>query len=313
MELFEKIKKTRIRAQLTPTEREKTGRILKLVRLKAGMQQAEFASQVGLSQAAISMIESGKREISAGLYRDIKKEFNISELEWDLGVLDNGNPVQYVEELDKNITEMYGVPKKYSYQCGSNVRTCLPLVDSFKKIYGAPKWKDFLKTRGFKFDGQVYFYNFDHPININFAFDLISEIQKKVELNNEGINRITQNFSQVKSHGTLSKNYLSKSDPIERLESLVQNATKYDINTNYILADMNKNKDVTIFVKPNPHLHTFSTIRDDFYSFLGHYKKGILENFSQLNNSEYKVEVDLVEDWSKKNNRWIYTVRHLAI
>ena len=68
-----------------PQKKENVGQTIRLLRTAAGMKQKELAEAVGIQPNSLSLIESGKRELSLGLLRSIAKALDvpISLIFWD--------------------------------------------------------------------------------------------------------------------------------------------------------------------------------------------------------------------------------------
>lgn len=56
--------------------REKVGKLVKRLREKKGIEQADLAKAIGVSQGTISNIESGKRKAQANVALALSKFFN---------------------------------------------------------------------------------------------------------------------------------------------------------------------------------------------------------------------------------------------
>lgn len=307
------MEKSRESGKLFEDEKNNIAKVVKLIRLRSNLEQVEFTRVVGISQATLSKIENGKLEISAGQYRDLTRIYNISEYEWDHGILDSAKPVKYTEKSKSIKDSLCYLPSRFNHHCGSSVRTTIPFINYAKSALGVDVWMDFLKKKGIYKRSENYFYDYDNTLNLNFILDLLGAIGQKSTVNAQTLKNIAASASTQTPHGLLNQFFLKSIEPLDRARSLVKKANVYDVDTACsIINDTGTELDIEI--KAKDHLELFPFIDTKLGDILGHYKKAFLENFIDFSGGKNhgKFLVTLTEGWKKDTNRWLYNVKALA-
>lgn len=295
--------------KLTEVEKINHGRLFKLLRMNLGLGQSEFANYLDIKQGTVSKIERGQLEISTGLYIDLTKEFQITDLEWDLGVIDKKQAVRLRHYISEEASTIYGVPHRYSFHCGSSVRTNAPLIKAFKRIYGPDKFRDFLKAKGFKADGESYFYNYANTINANFSLDLFHAILRKTHDRNLCLQNLAIAAMAKSSHGVLASGYSKKESAISLIKTLVKNTKLYDVNTKYQLEGNADTGKWILKISPRDHLDRFKIYDPNYGDILGNYKHYYFHQFLKLNQTHSEVDIQLIQGLENHSKFWEYHIQ----
>lgn len=290
---------------LLSKEMENIKRMVKLLRFESGLDQINFSKLMGCTQGTLSKIESGILEISAIQYRHLSKVFNISELEWDLGIRDSGEKIGKVTFLDPKLASRFRIPIRYSFNCANSARFCIPLINYFKEEFGEDALLDFLISKGFNRKSLLYFYDYNHLINLNFILDLAKQIKANKDFSNETLEEITSICSEPFAHGVLANEYTHKNGKA-LLKKLVRHMPAYDKNLIFELEE--KGEVLELVVKPREHIESFKFINKSLGDFLGQYYLSFFSSFAKFGGKGPQYQVEPIERYQDGKERWVFAI-----
>ncbi|MBO2946180.1 helix-turn-helix transcriptional regulator [Paenibacillus sp. F411] len=79
---------------------------IKCIRKENNLNQVQFAKSIGISQGNLSEIEMGNSNPSAETLISIRTQYNVN-LNWLLTGVDTDDGVTYVEEIEKNLIDVF--------------------------------------------------------------------------------------------------------------------------------------------------------------------------------------------------------------
>lgn len=265
-------------AQLEASKR-KIARVFRLARKERGLSQIQLASVLGVDQAAISRIESGRQELGATDLVIISQDLHIATECFSTGYLETMEPTQVRSDPYEG---SFKIPSEYRESRASKVRNTIPFLNLFRERLGEKKLQQYLETK--KLDPD-FFYCLDKQINIRFSIDLYKTMLQAGVLNSQDLSSIAAEVPRPSFHGLIRHRYEGISSPASLLTSLIANSRNYEANFSYELSASKKNQ-VEITATPGDHLgHGALRIQGDDGRMVCDYKAHYFKNFSAYNQS----------------------------
>jgi transcriptional regulator with XRE-family HTH domain len=264
--------------EVTPEEKKaavKTSRIMRTSRKAKGWTQVEFSKMLGVSQSALSKLESGILIPSVHQwfefcgFAEIPADSHIS------GYLDRLQEIQFQHKIE---VENFKVKKDYLVDAGSSARSMAPLIQWLYSSMGESKARKLIKEMGVDAD---YFVDLSHPINFRFFADLMDVLKKKGLIKKQGLSGMTQFASEKGAHGSLFNNYQNAGDVENLMKVVFSKSAFYECNFDYAIEHSGSDK-VEFSVTPREHLVKnrnlkFDEISDQLIDYRTGYFKSVLE------------------------------------
>lgn len=284
---------------LTRENGEKMASVVRAARKRAGMTQKEIARLLGLSQGKISKIETGLLSMEAFQWIEFCEALRIPPNSILKGFIDIPGSI-LVSNIDK--IGKYRIPKRYSQYAGSTARVARPFMDFFSTLTSPARLHEFLRYRDIDPD---YFVQLDNPINMRFTMDLLRELSQQSLITMTAIDRMANIFVKATIHSPFEKNY-TVTNPIDRIESLINNLPYYEQNHEYLLLSRTQNK-ATISVTPKAHVVELG-VPKEVGSFLSAYYGRAFQKFAAKNIDPNVVSLEQVECFYKSAKRCLYHI-----
>jgi len=283
------LKKSDKYSTMTPQESrvaKQTGRIIAAVRKSKGLTQGAIASQLAVSQSALSKIEHGLLIPSVHQWFEFCKFTGVPVDSHLSGYIDYSRPVVKTTGSHEG---SFRLPKPYSIERASTARTMLPLIKWLERNEGEEKAEEVLSEMGIDSD---YFVQLDHTIGIQFGLDLISYLQRRGIYSKEGMRSLFQSIKQRGFHGSLWTGYEQTHDSVELMTLLLSRASFYEANFEYLIESQNK-RSVDFSSKPGTHFKEIKSLanHDARFSICEH-RKGY---FTQMIESSVSQQVEVSE------------------
>ncbi len=273
--------------------------LIRSVRKNLGLSQTEVAQVIGIDQSAYSRIEKGSQKLLIEQWFLFCELTQISPDCVMLGYVDYLRPLGTLETyLNKKM-----LPQKYLTHGGTSLRKVLPLVDYFHKKVGEKKWNDYLNSHGLSSD----FFNFiDHEMNLNFEVDLTKELIQHHGLNRQSLDQALDLVWMPKFHGQLGYQYLSITDPLERVRSLVSNQRFYETAFQFETLHISAKK-LEVALARDSSFEQFDYRSDSILGdFLCQYRKKYLLKFAEPNHDQPKIKLKELQCQFKGSAECIY-------
>jgi transcriptional regulator with XRE-family HTH domain len=261
--------------KVTPEEKKaavKTSRIMRTSRKTKGWTQVEFSKMLGVSQSALSKLESGILIPSVHQWFEFCGFAEIPADSHVTGYLDRLQEIQFQSKIE---VENFKVKKDYLIDAASSARSMSPLIQWLYSSVGESKARKLIKEMGVDAD---YFVDLSHTINFRFFVDLMDALKKKGLLKKQGLSTVTQFASTKGSHGSLFSNYQNSND-IENLMKLVFSKSEfYECNFEYRIENSGS-KQVEFSVAPREHLLKNRSLKfDEVSDLLAEYRAGYFKS-----------------------------------
>ena len=290
---------------MTPQEKQDAVRISRVMRAGrkiSGKNQTEVSKLIGVSQSALSKFESAILIPSASQWFRISQMLELDMIEtFTFGTIDNGLSATLGNAYPKTT---FKIPKKYAHSAGSKVRTIRPFLQYFETQIGEEKLERYLKEN--KVDPDFFVVQ-DNQLNIGFTLDLATHLIKAGKLGKKDIPVLTKPLSDSAMHGVMSKSYNMQKNEVQLLQTLVDNAKKYEINCDYKVEAAGRNS-LDISVTPSEHLAQFDYKSALLGDFLCRYKKSYIQQFSTYKGAK-RVEMEESECHFKGADRCVYHIK----
>jgi DNA-binding XRE family transcriptional regulator len=249
--------------------------LIRSARKSKGLTQISVAEHLGISQSALSKIESGILIPSAPQWFSFCQLTSISPECLTAGYIDRHT----VAHLDSNLHNLpFKLPRRYSHHRGAKVRALLPIMDFTRAAWGQARFAEFLEAQ--KVDSDM-FVDLDNQINLNFFLDLSRSLLLHGTLKPEEADRGSRCVMEPKCHGEIHSEYDRQEGMFNRLATLLQNSKYYECNFIYGIEEQ-KAGSLTMSMKPAEHLKEFSYKDDEVLGdFLCRYYKGYFQNFTR--------------------------------
>ncbi len=279
------------------------GGVIHAARKYKGLTQIEIAEALNISQSALSKMESGLLTPSAPQWFFFCSLVDINPESLVQSYIDRGIEAHVSQDY---ITNGFKIPKKYSQNKGSKIKSILPLLLYFHSVYGTNGIRNFLKSIKIHPD---FFYDLDNQLNLNFSYDLVRHLFEKGKIKKENVGNIAFFVSNPIVHENLVKVYKKELSSINLLSIFVKNYKQYQCNFKHEILDRNDNQ-IDISISSNEFANAFKYTTDKNIShMLSLYQKKYLEIFVNTF-GQNAVEVELLEESNQdKNIRWIYQAK----
>jgi transcriptional regulator with XRE-family HTH domain len=245
---------------------------MRAARKRVGFSQTTVANQLGISQSALSKIESARLVPSAPQWFAFCELAGVSPDSLTTGYLDSLRPAVLLQQPE----EGFKLPRAYSTDRGSKVRAMMPFILYAKEAMGEEKFERYLES--VKVDPD-FFVDMDNQINLNFCLDLSKVLMDQGHLRADELGRLTQAATQGRVHGRLGTSYLDRPSMSQLLNLAFLNARQYECNFSYQLEEQSP-AGLTVSIRPEKHLGAFKYKAEHLGDFLCRYKQGYFQKFA---------------------------------
>lgn len=250
----------------------KTARMIRTSRKARGWTQVETARKIGISQSALSKLESSQLIPSVHQWFEFCKHAAIPVGSHLLGYLDRLEPVTFHEVLPK---QDFKISKIYTEGAGSTARSLFPLLRWAEQKVGSEKIDQLWETLGVDPD---YFVELSNPINFRFYADLTTHLKESGYFKSSDLVKLTQPVSRSSSHGMLAQIYLKATDPESLVNTVFSRASFYEVNFKYQIEEISRKK-VKFSVAPEDHMKDFKSLHfTECMDFLPEYRNQYFSN-----------------------------------
>ncbi len=291
---------------MTPEEKKaavKTATIIRTARKLRGWNQVDVAQKIGISQSALSKMESGILIPSVHQWFEFCSSAGIPADSHVHGYLDRLELIRFQEKIDQNDFKIKDI---YRVDAGSSARSLAPLIQLLYSEIGDVKAKKFLKELGVDPD---YFVDLDNQINFRFFVDLFQSMKKKGLYKKADLKQFTHQVASQKSHGGLFTNYQNANNCESILKVAFSKSEFYEVNFNYKIEESNHKK-ISFSVSPKEHLLKNKDLMFiEAQEFLNDYRGGYFKSLvDQLNTN--KISIKNVNCISHEQKRSIYEMSY---
>lgn len=289
---------------MTSQELEDVKRIARVIRAGRkliGKDQRAVASLLGVSQAAISKIESEILMPSASQWYKLCQEFKIDpEYCYRTGYIDNCSSVWTASEYIHN---RFKIPKKYLTHSRSKVRSVKPFFKFFQSRCGEQKLAEYLEN--LKIDPD-FFLVYDNQLNMKFSLDLICWLIQNRYLKRSDIPVLVQSLNSGEMHGRLHEVYSHISSKKQLIYTLIKNVSKYETNSVYAIVDEMQNS-FFLSIAPSLEMKLFDHKNDTLGDFICDYKKEYIKQFCTYIDST-QVKIHELDCYFKGKEKCLYKI-----
>jgi transcriptional regulator with XRE-family HTH domain len=260
------------------------GKILRAIRKYYGINQIPFSEELGVRQATLSRIESGKLELSAHQWVSIVDKYDL-----DARCLTSGK-IEQLEPIKINVhnNDQYGnfrISNKYMHLRGSTVRTVYPFIKFMENKIGYNATEEFLKSLNVDPD---YFVIQNLPINIKIIEDIFDFLEKRSLISVKKYKEILEIVKPSDAHSYFLKSIGETGDPDNNFKKLTKFVGQhYEINSKYIFEG---DKGCFIKARDNSHLNELD-LKDEFNKFRSLYNLSHFNKISPLLFSNRKFDL----------------------
>jgi transcriptional regulator with XRE-family HTH domain len=244
---------------LNKKERESAGRIAGLMRVarkRSSLTQTAVADGLGISQSALSKMESARLIPSAPQWFTFCEITKISPDCMTLGYIERNKPAT----LGRGEVEGgFRLPKQFAEFRGSKIRAVMPFVIVFREAFGEEKFNQYLES--LKLDPD-FFMDLDNQISLNFVLETMRTLVSRGDFKSKDFSKMSRAMVQPRVHGgALYKDLEVAPNPIMRMKSLVGHARQYECNFRYGIAEDAPTR-LVLTIEPEPHLEAFDYRND---------------------------------------------------
>jgi transcriptional regulator with XRE-family HTH domain len=246
---------------------------MRAARKRGGLTQMSVAQDLGISQSALSKMESARLIPSAPQWFSFCEITRISPDSLTLGYIERNQVATLLDDSEGG----FKLPKTFNNSRGSKVRAVLPFVDYFRDALGEDKLAQYLESA--KIDPD-FFIDLDNQINLNFLLETLRTLIGKGEFKARDFSKMSKAVVEPKVHGGLYRIYQGAGDPFQRIKSLLGQARSYECNFRYAIEEQGKSS-LTVSVTPEIHLTQFAYRNDAVLgNALCRYKQHYFEKIS---------------------------------
>ncbi len=278
-------------------EASKFAQVLRAGRKSRDVSQVELSSAIGISQGQLSKLEKGVTVPSAPIWFCVCDKLNIQSESGTLGYIDG---LRDVSLSSSNYQGSFKIPKRYSHLQGSMNRTSRPLLAYLLKQAGTKKTEEFIRAQ--KLDPD-YFALLDHPLNVNFNFDVIRHLLSSGLLKAKNISELAALSGSSKMHGAMTREYKKGQSARDLMDTFQKNTRKYSVNWDYGF-DFSRKNTVEIVTTPAAHMKEFDMDEKELGGFISEYTKHFLLSLFEENN--IKVDPAAIQIKNEGNFKCVY-------
>ncbi len=279
---------------------------MRTARKRMGLTQIAISKNLGISQGALSKLESAQLVPSAPQWFEFCEMTGIAPDCLSRGYIERNRPA--ILESDDASLGWFKMPKKYVEFRGSKARATLIFIDYFKATLGEEKFLQYLEM--VKIDPDV-FVDLDNQMNLAFILDLTRTLIQQGHLKPKDMPALVKTVTRPQSHGSLHRHYDAVETSIELLTTLIRNSRQYECNFEYEIEDQKVDR-MVISVKPERHLkHTHYKNDPMLGNFLCQYKQSYFERFAYYNGGK-GVTLHENECHYKGAEKCIYSIKTAA-
>lgn len=261
-----------------------TGKILRAIRKYYGIYQIPFAEIIGVRQATLSRIESGKLELSAHQWVNLVTKYYLDAKCLTSGKIELLEPIK----IDVHNDDIYGnfkVPSNYMNLRGSTVRTVYPFIKFMEAKIGITATNEFLKAQGIDPD---YFVIQNLPININIIDDIFQHLVKRGLVSIKKYNEILNTVPVSNTHSLFLNGISGSDDPDKSFKKFTRFINQsYEINSKYTFEGSKK---CFVKVRDNKHIGEMN-LSEEFNKFRPLYNSSHFNKLSPCIFSNKKFEI----------------------
>ena len=275
---------------------------MRAARKRAGLTQVGVSTGLGISQSALSKMESARLIPSAPQWFAFCDIARISPDSLTLGYIEHNKPATLGRG---EIESGFRLPKQFAEFRGSKVRAVMPFIIVFKEIFGEEKFDQFLESH--KLDPD-FFMDLDNQISLNFVLESMRTLVSKGDFKAKDFSRMSRAVVNPGVHGgLLYSRYKDASDSIVRFKSLIGNARQYECNFRYGLEDESR-AGVVLSIEPEPHLGAFDYRNDSVLgNALCRYKQHYFQEVATCGHHDLKLRE--IECHYKGAERCVYELK----
>ena len=244
---------------------------MRAARKKNGITQMNVARKIGVSQSALSKMESGYLIPSAPQWFDFCGITQIAPESLTTG---------FIERTQGESSDTaFRLPKSYREHRGSKARAVQPFLRFAREALGEEKADELIESLQVDPD---YFTDLDHQISMTFSLDLVRKLISAGSLKVDALDRLVGPVSEPAFHGSLGRKYLAEASWIERFKLLLGNAPLYESNFKYRVEEQNE-KGLAFSIAPEAHLASIK-YKDDALlgDFLCKFKQRYFTEFTRF-------------------------------
>jgi len=245
--------------------------ITRSLRKHYGITQKDFSEMIDVRQGTLSKIESSQLELSATQWISLCDHFKIDPSALLYGKIEMLADDKFLCLDNATKVGSFKIPRKYSYNMGSTVRTAYPLIKFAEKQIGDEKTKELLKYLNVDPD---YFVIQSHSLNLMFIHDFVNQLISKGLIKSKNVAQILKSTEASEVHSYVIDQLSKSKKPELAFKKFTQLLPRYyEINSNY---DFIGDKKCLIRVEDNEHIEEMSfseeflNFREDFN--LAHFK-----------------------------------------
>ncbi len=275
---------------MTPEEKKaavKTAQIIRSARKSRGWTQIDAAQKIGISQSALSKMESGVLIPSVHQWFEFCSSAGIPADSHIQGYLDRLELIRFQEKV---VQSDFKLKEIYRQNAGSSARSMAPLIHWLHSSVGEVKAKKLIKDMGVDPD---YFVDLGNQINFRFFVDLFQVIKKKGIFKKADLSQVTCQVASKKAHGGLYTGYSQASTVEALLKTAFSKSPFYEVNFDYKIEDVHTKK-VVFSVVPKEHLLDNKQLHFlEAREFLSDYRSGYFKNLVEHLNSKQALVKDV--------------------
>ncbi len=285
---------------MTPEEKKaavKTAKIIRTSRKLRGWTQVETAQKIGISQSALSKMESGVLIPSVHQWFEFCSSAGIPADSHVQGYLDRLEMLRFQDTVAQ---KDFKVSQLYRNHAGSSARSMMPLLNGLFTNLGDIKAKKLVKEMGVDPD---YFVDMGSQINFRFFVDLFQVMKKKGIYKKSDLSQITSETPTQKIHGGLVSSYQQAINAESLLKLGFSKSSFYEVNFSYKIEESSTKK-LSFSIIPKEHLLMDKQLQfDEARDFLNDYRTAYFKNFvDQLGTKQIAVKnVACVSDERARN------------
>lgn len=248
--------------------------VIRAARKLKGKTQREVAGLLGITQANLSLVESGKATLSHAEFFRICEVLSLNpEDAFYSGYIDTCLPVESKSLYPES---RFKVPKKYLHHQGSKVRTIRTHLRYFAHRMGEAKLHEYFQH--VKIDPD-FFVVYDNQLNIRFSMDLLTCLAEKGFLKPSDIPTLTAPLTSQDIHGRLHREYQAFRSTKELIRRFISHIERYETNFKYGIQEETATS-LVISHQPSLHMRYFGYRSEILGDFLCSFKKDYLRTFS---------------------------------
>ena len=278
----------------------RVSKVIRSARKLRGISQAKLSRELQVTQATFSNIEKGRVAISGSLWYRLSEILGLlPDHAFFEGIVDN------IDGLNDPTETGYKIPKRYSNNAYSTVRSAQPFFQFFEACLGEKALEAFLKEK-LKVEPDIRFI-YGLRLSVRFNCDLADFLIRSGHLTLGTLDHVTCALTNPKTHGQLAHYYRGAPSRLDLMRTFAKHVSHYERNFTYEVVGESKSS-LDIRSIPSEFMRYFCYKEEELPDFINRYRLSFLQSFSSYLPRSAPVSIRIIPGATKRQTECIFRI-----